>query len=92
MGLTSASQAQIKDMFNKAKSTLTNDGGETGMGLKEALNAGVDAAVTQLSAKDGYLESPYKILIPEDAQKVIDKVKKVPGFGDVEQKLINPMN
>ena len=86
-------QAQFKDVLNKAKQAVSkDDSGETGLGLKEALNVGVDAAVKQLSAKNGYLDSPYKILIPEDAQKVIDKVKKVPGFQDVEQKLINQMN
>ena len=86
-------QAQFKDVLNKAKQAVSkDDSGDTGLGLKEALNVGVDAAVKQLSAKNGYLDSPYKILIPEDAQKVIDKVKKVPGFQDVEQKLINQMN
>lgn len=89
----SNTNAQIKDVFNKAKQAVTkDDSGDTGLGLKEALNVGVDAAVKQLSAKNGYFESPYKILIPEDAQKVIDRVKKVPGFQDVEQKLINQMN
>jgi hypothetical protein len=86
-------QAQFKDVLNKAKQAVSkDDSGETGLGLKEALNVGVDAAVKQLSAKNGYLDSPYKILIPDDAQKVIDRVKKVPGFQDVEQKLINQMN
>lgn len=89
----SNTNAQIKDVFNKAKQAVTkDDSGDTGLGIKEALNMGVDAAVKQLSAKNGYFESPYKILIPEDAQKVIDRVKKVPGFQDVEQKLINQMN
>ncbi|MBK9257088.1 MAG: DUF4197 domain-containing protein [Saprospiraceae bacterium] len=91
--LTFNAQSQVKDLFNKAKQAVTkDDSGETGLGLKEALNVGVESAVNQLSAQNGYLESPYKILIPEDAQKVIDKVKKVPGFQDVEQKLINQMN
>lgn len=86
-------QAQFKDVLNKAKQTVTkDDSGETGLGLKEALNVGVEAAVKQLSAKNGYLESPYKILIPEDARTVIDRVKKIPGFQDVETKLINQMN
>jgi hypothetical protein len=86
-------QAQFKDVLNKAKQAVSkDDSGETGLGLKEALNVGVDAAVKQLSAKNGYLDSPYRILIPDDAQKVIDKVKKIPGFQDVEQKLINQMN
>jgi hypothetical protein len=89
---------QFKDLVKKAKenaSVLTSKGGEgidIGSGLKEALNVGVDAAVQSLSKEKGYLESPYKILIPADAQKIINRVKMVPGFEDVETKLINQMN
>lgn len=89
------SQAQIKDLFNKAKnsvSSIKNDEGDISAGLKEALYAGIESAVNQLSAEKGYLESPYKILIPADAQKVIDKVKMIPGFQDVETKLVKQMN
>jgi hypothetical protein len=87
--------AQFKNILNKAKESakaLTGEDADVSSGLKEALNKGIESAVTQLSAQNGYLESPYKILIPADAQKVIDKVKMVPGFQDVEQKLINQMN
>jgi len=91
----STTQAQFKDMLNKAKTSVTSlskNEGDVSAGLKEALNNGIESAVNQLSADKGYLESPYKILIPDDAQKVIDKVKMVPGFQDVETKLITQMN
>ena len=61
-------------------------------GLKEALNKGVEDAVNSLSAQDGYLSSPYKLLIPEDAQSAIRKLKRVPGFGGVEDKMVAKMN
>jgi hypothetical protein len=86
---------QLKNLLDKAKESakvLSGDNQDVSAGLKEALNKGIESAVIQLSAQKGYLESPYRILIPEDAQKVIDKVKMVPGFQDVEQKLINQMN
>lgn len=86
---------QFKDILKKAKTAVgvaTGDESEMSAGLKEALNVGIEVAVSQLSAEKGYLESPYKILIPADAQKVIDKIKLVPGFQDVETKLINQMN
>jgi hypothetical protein len=88
-------QAQFKDLLNKAKgSAAVLKGGDVDVsaGLKEALNNGIESAVNQLSATNGYLASSYKILIPADAQKIIDKVKMVPGFQDVETKLINQMN
>ncbi|MBK9736728.1 MAG: DUF4197 domain-containing protein [Saprospiraceae bacterium] len=91
----SIGHSQFKDILNKAKASVSsmskNDGDISG-GLKEALNNGIEAAVGQLSAEKGYFSSPYKILVPNDAQKVIDKVKKIPGFGDVETKLIHQMN
>lgn len=90
---TFSAQAQIKDILNKAKNTIENQGqGEYASGLKEALEIGVGAAVDKLSAEKGYLESPYKILIPNEAQQIINKVKMVPGFQDVETKLIDQMN
>lgn len=63
-----------------------------GNGLKEALNQGVDKAVTSLSAQDGYYGSPYKILLPEEAQTVINKVSALPGFGNLEQDLTERIN
>jgi hypothetical protein len=92
---STAVSAQFKDLLNKAKAdvaSISGDNKEIGQGLKEALNNGIESAVNQLSAEKGFLESPYKILIPDDAQKVIDKVKLVPGFQDVETKLVQQMN
>lgn len=91
----SSANAQLKNILDKAKesvSSLKGDNTDISKGLKEALDKGVESAVNQLSADNGYLSSQYKILIPEDAQKVIDKVKMIPGFEDVETKLINQMN
>lgn len=93
MLVTLSGNAQFKDMLNKAKTSIQGQGqSEYASGLKEALQLGVGEAVTKLSAEKGYLESPYKILIPEEAKQIISKVKMVPGFQDVETKLIEQMN
>lgn len=95
------SQAQLKGLLKSAKDAAgslkditegNTDGLDIAGGLKEALNEGVDSAVTSLSAQDGYLESPYKLLLPDDIKNVVKKLKVVPGFGDVEDKLIKKMN
>jgi len=87
------SHAQLKDILNKAKQTvMPSEDGEIGLGLKQALEFGVNEAVEKLSADKGYLESPYKILIPEEARQIVSKVKMVPGFQDVEKQLIDKMN
>ena len=89
-----SAEAQLKDLLNKAKEKVLGetDGGEIGMGLKEALEVGVNEAVDKLSTENGYLESAYKILLPDEAVTVINKVKRIPGFQDVESKLISKMN
>lgn len=92
-----AAHTQIKDLMNRADKAagkvLGEDGSlDVGNGLKQALEFGVTEAVNQLSAKNGYLDSPYKILLPEEAVTVVQKLKAVPGFQDVEANLISKMN
>ncbi len=95
----SAADAQFGDLnkaANKAKAKVM--GGENlseeqvGQGLKEALDKGVGAAVDFLSAKDGYFASPYKILLPAEAENVVKKVGKLPGFTNLEADLTERMN
>jgi hypothetical protein len=93
--LSQFAQAQFGDVLKKAKDVVS--GGslsqeDAGNGLKEALNAGVGQAVDFLSAKDGYFQSPYKILVPEEAQKIASKLKMVPGFSNFEADLTERMN
>ena len=38
------------------------------------------------------IDSPYKILVPEEARYIVSKVKMVPGFQDVEKQLLDKMN
>lgn len=61
-------------------------------GLKEALQFGVDNSVNFLSAEDGYYKSAYKILLPDEANKVIDKLSFIPGFKNLEDELIKKVN
>ncbi|MBK8634583.1 MAG: DUF4197 domain-containing protein [Saprospiraceae bacterium] len=91
-GFTTAN-AQLGNMLNKAKNQVMGvKEDNTSLGLKEALNEGVKAAVNTLAVENGYFGSPYKILIPAEAMTVINKVSKIPGFGDVEEKLVAKMN
>jgi len=91
---TMPASAQFGKLVDKAKSVISSaeDGTDVSKGLKEALEIGVDDAVGSLSAENGYLESPFKILIPRDAQKVVSTVSKVPGFKNIETDLISKMN
>ncbi len=61
-------------------------------GLKEALQFGVDNSVDFLSEEDGYYKSVYKILLPDEANKVIDKLSFIPGFKNLEEEMIKKVN
>ena len=78
---------------NKAKDKILGENADkTGLGLKSALEEGIKISVDQLSAENGYFDSPYKILVPEEAQKVVSTLSKVPGFQNVESDLLAKMN
>ena len=65
---------------------------EIANGLKEALNNGIGKGSDLLSQLDGYYKSPYKILLPVEATNVINKLKVVPGFNDLEANLTLRVN
>ncbi|HQW70423.1 MAG TPA: DUF4197 domain-containing protein, partial [Saprospiraceae bacterium] len=65
---------------------------EVSSGLKEALNIGISKGADQLSARDGYFKSAYKILLPPEARKVTEKLKVIPGFSDVENVILEKIN
>ena len=93
-----AINAQIlKNLKKGAEDLLGNktelSSAEIGQGLKDALSKGVEKGVNELSATDGYFKSAlYKILLPEEAQKVTSKLRAVPGFSNLEADLIEKMN
>lgn len=66
--------------------------GDIARGLKEALNLGTGEAVDFLGAQDGYYKSIYKVLLPEEARKVTDKLKFIPGFSNVEEIILEKIN
>jgi hypothetical protein len=65
---------------------------EIGSGLKEALQIGISKGSDALSQVDGYFKSPYKILLPEEARKITNKLKNVPGFTDLENVILEKIN
>ena len=73
-----------------ASETLTT--ADMAAGLKQALEIGVGESVNFLSLKDGYYKTVYKILLPEEARTVIDKLKFIPGFSNVEEIVLEKIN
>jgi hypothetical protein len=61
-------------------------------GLKKALKVGVDYAIKNLGAQNGYLNNPVvKIPLPKNLQKIEGIVRKV-GGDEIADNLINSMN
>ncbi len=85
-----ASCAELQQFVNTTMSEPTN--AEISDGLKEALNIGISKGADQLSAKDGYFKSAYKILLPPEARKVTDKLQGIPGFSNVEDIILEKIN
>lgn len=92
--ISASAQINLKGSLEKFKNKVIGppSSEEIGMGLKEALNKGVKEGVDKLSATDGYFKSAYKILLPEEAQKVTNKLKAVPGFNNIEADLVEKLN
>ena len=89
--LTFASCDVLQQVATTALNTvLTND--EIGSGLKSALEIGIGHGSDLLSQKGGYFNSAYKILLPEEARKVTDKLKAIPGFNKVEDIILEKIN
>jgi len=93
MSSSFSGNAQFGKLLDKAKEVVgVEDDLDISGGLKEALNIGVEEAVSSLSVKDGYFASPYKVLVPEEAQKIVKTVSSVPGLQNVEKDLVAKMN
>lgn len=85
----SCTPEQIQSVLNNGG--LTND--EIIQGLKSALTVGTDTSVTILNKVDGfYKDDVVKILLPDDARPILDKISLIPGgAGDflLEQAIIS---
>lgn len=93
IGFTGCDPATLQQTIDSAlgsSAPLTQS--QIGGGLKEALNLGVAKGVDVLSQQNGFLQSPYKVLLPEEAQNLVSKLRNVPGFGNIEQELVKKIN
>jgi len=90
--MTACSPGQLQNVVKDAMSNGVLTNGQIANGLKEALEIGIGKGATQLSALDGYFDSPYKILLPPEARQITDKLQKIPGFSQVENEIVKRLN
>ncbi len=92
LGLVSCDPKDLQSVLDAVNSSGALSNLDVANGLKEALEFGVDNSVDFLSAKDGFYKSSYKILLPDEANTVINKLKIVPGFSNLEEELVKKIN
>jgi hypothetical protein len=90
--LVSCDPKDLQKILDSTSGSIPLSNADIAAGLKQALDKGVDQSVKTLSATDGYYASIYKILLPEEATKVIDKLKFIPGFTNLEEEAIKKIN
>lgn len=90
VSFTSCDPKVLESVLNSGSGVLSN--ADISNGLKQALEKGVDASVAYLSKENGYYDSVYKILLPEEAQKVTSRLRAIPGFGNLEEEAIKRIN
>ena len=93
--LMSSGYAQFGGVLDKAKNAVGGGGitqGDAAGAIKEALTNGIKKGVKTVSAADGYFaNAAIKVLMPSEAKKVEDGLRRV-GQGDLVDKTILRMN
>lgn len=84
------------EVLNKLPATMGNLGGlseaEAAQGIKAALDQGIGKSVLQLNTADGFFKDAlYKILLPPDAQKLVNTLRTL-GLGNLVDKAILQIN
>ncbi|MDR1652073.1 MAG: DUF4197 domain-containing protein [Prevotellaceae bacterium] len=71
--------------------TASND--ENVAGLKNALSLGIEGAVANLGKSNGFLgDAALKILLPAEAQSIVENIKIIPGGQDLVNKAVQSLN
>lgn len=96
LALFSLTACDTTDLNSVLGTVLGDENGltstEIGNGLKQALEIGISKGSERLSRENGYFQSPYKILLPEEARKVTDRLQNVPGFTRLEENILEKIN
>ena len=90
--LVSCDPKDLQKVMDTVNSAAQLTDADVAQGLKQALQFGVDNSVNFLSVEDGFYKSIYKILLPDEANKVIRKLSIIPGFNNLEEELIKKIN
>ena len=89
--------SEAQSIFDKAKKTFSKNNSniteeEAGFGVKEALNNGINSAVSFLNKPDAFFKNDlYKVLLPPDAKKMEKTLRDI-GMGKMADDAIEAIN
>jgi len=89
--LNVASEVAPTVLSSTSTTAITNT--ENISGLKSSLNVGIEKAVSLLGVENGfYNDALLKLLLPEEAQPIVDNIKLIPGGQDLLNKAVLSLN
>ncbi|WP_437919156.1 DUF4197 domain-containing protein [Sphingobacterium sp. LRF_L2] len=92
LGTTSSAQSSTTSTTSTTTDGTSVTTTEASSAIKQALSNGLQASISALAVKDGYLgDAAVKILMPEEAQK-IEKTLRAVGMGSLCDQFITSMN
>lgn len=97
LSLSFSSCAELMQVANQlgttASSAVPITNAENISGLKSSLNVGIEHAVGILGMEDGFLkDAALKLLLPKEAQPIIDNIKMIPGGQALVDKAVLSLN
>jgi len=95
LSFTSCSQLMqvASQLGTTAGSALPVTNAENISGLKSSLNIGIEQAVSNLGVQDGfYKDAALKLLLPKEAQSIVDNIRLVPGGQALVDKAVLSLN
>lgn len=95
--LTITSCSELLKVASQYANTSISPAGVTNAenisGLKSSLNIGIEQAVSNLGVEDGfYKDAALKLLLPKEAQPIIDNIKLIPGGQALVDKAVLSLN
>ncbi|TRX62241.1 DUF4197 domain-containing protein [Carboxylicivirga sp. M1479] len=91
--ITLSSCAELMNIADSASTSAPLSKTEIADGLKEALYLGTDSASTQLGHLNGYYGDPLvKILLPKEADIIVENANKIPGGDKVIEDVVIHIN
>jgi len=84
---------QVANQISSSTTALPVTNAENISGLKSSLNIGIEQAVGNLGVENGFFkDAALKLLLPKEAQPIIDNIKLVPGGQDLVDKAVLSLN